>query len=76
MMNLGFCFVEQEADLVRKHSEDETRCADRPQHLSLLQAVNKREFEVRDLSSGTISQEEFVFRLLSNAWPMNSKDSI
>ena len=43
-----FC-LEQEADLIRKHSEDETRCAGRVQHLTLLQAVNKREFEVRDL---------------------------
>lgn len=39
-------FSDQEADLIRKHTEDETRCADRPQHLSLLQAANKREFEV------------------------------
>jgi hypothetical protein len=38
--------LDQEADLIRKHSEDETRCADRPQHLNLLQAANKREFEV------------------------------
>ncbi|CAF1124903.1 unnamed protein product [Adineta steineri] len=36
---------EQEADLTRKHSEDEARCADRPQHLNLLQAANKREYE-------------------------------
>ncbi|CAF3362163.1 unnamed protein product [Rotaria socialis] len=36
---------DQEADLIRKHSEDEARCADRPQHLNLLQAANKREFE-------------------------------
>lgn len=40
-----FC-LEQEADLIRKHTEDETRCASRAQHLALLQAVNKREFEV------------------------------
>ena len=39
-------FLDQESDLVRKHSEDEARCADRPQHLNLLQATNKREFEV------------------------------
>jgi hypothetical protein len=38
--------LDQEADLIRKHSEDEARCADRPQHLNLLQAANKREFEV------------------------------
>ena len=40
---------DQEADLIRKHTEDETRCADRPQHLKLLQAANKREFEVEFL---------------------------
>jgi hypothetical protein len=38
--------LDQEADLIRKHSDDEARCADRPQHLNLLQAANKREFEV------------------------------
>ena len=48
--NLFVC-LEQEADLIRKHSEDETRCADRPQHLNLLQAANKREFEVEFLLS-------------------------
>ncbi|CAF1583293.1 unnamed protein product, partial [Didymodactylos carnosus] len=36
---------EQENDLIRKHREDEQRCADRPQHLNLLQAANKRELE-------------------------------
>ncbi|CAF1003704.1 unnamed protein product [Adineta ricciae] len=36
---------EQEMDLVRRHAEDEARCADRPQHLSLLQSANKSEFE-------------------------------
>ena len=43
---INICRLEQEADLIRKHKEDETRCADRPQHLKLLQAANKREFEV------------------------------
>jgi hypothetical protein len=44
-MTLNYC-LEQEGDLIRKHSEDEARCADRPQHLNLLQAANKREYEV------------------------------
>lgn len=45
--SINFC-LEKEADLVRKHSEDEARCADRPQHLNLLQAANKREYEVTE----------------------------
>lgn len=38
---------EKEAELIRRHSEEEKRCADRPQHLNILQTANKREFEVK-----------------------------